>query len=192
MRTPIVLSPEISRNIALDHCGKLGLLTLRVAGRDVRVGRGDGEDEASVPADVGHDHILDLVPDVGGLVTHCDLGQTGQVDECNVEYCVMSSLSDVHHKFSFITMRGVHSQVNGQIADSPVAASHSVSFILDFLHNRGEIREFLSLGVKKLSILDRPIDQLENQGTSCDNTRSSRQKVPEIIFVTYIFSSFRS
>ena len=51
VRTPIVLSPEISRNIALDHCGKLVLLTLRVrlpgelervAGRDVRVGRGDG------------------------------------------------------------------------------------------------------------------------------------------------------
>ena len=87
-------------------------------------------------------------------------------------------------------MRGVHSQVNGQIADTLVAASDSVSFILNFLHNRGEIREFLSLCVKKLSILDRPIDKLENQGTSCDNTRSSRQKVPEIIFVSYIFSSF--
>ena len=87
-------------------------------------------------------------------------------------------------------MRGVHSQVNGQIADTLVAASDSVSFILNFLHNRGEIREFLSLCVKKLSILDRPIDKLENQGTSCDNTRSSRQKVPEIILVTFIFSSF--
>ena len=66
-------------------------------------------------------------------------------------------------------MRGVHSQVNGQIADTLVAASDSVCFILDLLHNRGEIRELLSLGVQELSILDRPIDKLENQGTSCDN-----------------------
>ena len=67
-------------------------------------------------------------------------------------------------------MRRVHSQVDGQITDSLVAASDSVCFILNLLHNRGEIREFLSLGVQKLSILDRPIDKLENQGTSCDNT----------------------
>ena len=57
-----------------------------VAGGYVRVGRGDGQDETGVPADVSHDHVLDLVPDVSWLVTHSDLGQTRQVDECNVEY----------------------------------------------------------------------------------------------------------
>ena len=87
-------------------------------------------------------------------------------------------------------MRGVNSQVNGQIADALVAASDSVCFILDLLHNRGEIWEFLSLCVQKLSILDRPIDKLENQGTSCDNTRASRQEVPEIIMFTLKFFSF--
>ena len=57
-----------------------------VAGGDVRVGRGHSEDEASVPADVSHDHVFNLVPDVSGLVTHGNLGQARQVDECNVEY----------------------------------------------------------------------------------------------------------
>ena len=57
-----------------------------VAGGDIRVGRGHGKDEAGVPADVSHDHVLDLVPDVSWLVTHGDLGQARQVDECNVEY----------------------------------------------------------------------------------------------------------
>ena len=58
----------------------------RVTGGDVRVGGGDGEDEASVPANVSHDHVLDLVPDVGRLVSNSNLGKAGQVDECYVQY----------------------------------------------------------------------------------------------------------
>ena len=67
-------------------------------------------------------------------------------------------------------MRRVDSQVDGKVADALVAPSNTVSLVLDFLHNCRELHELLSLCVQKLSILDRPIDKLENQGTSCDNS----------------------
>ena len=42
-----------------------------ITGGQVSVGWGDCQDEASLPADVGHDHVLDLLSYVCRLVTHC-------------------------------------------------------------------------------------------------------------------------
>ena len=52
-----------------------------VGGGEVGVGRGHGEDEAGLLHDVGHQHVADLVADVGRLVTDRDFRQTGQIDQ---------------------------------------------------------------------------------------------------------------
>ena len=56
-----------------------------VGGGQVGVGRRDRQDEAGVPADVGHDHVFDLLSDVGGLVANGHLRQPRQIDQCYVE-----------------------------------------------------------------------------------------------------------
>lgn len=52
----------------------------------VHVGRGDGENEAALPADELQDHVLDLVLDIWGLVPHRHLGDTREVDEGQVQH----------------------------------------------------------------------------------------------------------
>ena len=51
----------------------------------VLVSRGHRQDEASVPADELHDHVVDLRPDVRRLVPHRDLCHARQVDQCDVQ-----------------------------------------------------------------------------------------------------------
>ena len=51
----------------------------------VRVGRGDGQNEAGVLADELHDHVLDLSLDILGLITHRYLGKARKVDKGYVQ-----------------------------------------------------------------------------------------------------------
>ena len=69
--------------VRVDALGELQ----RVRRGHVRVGRGDRQDEAGLLADELHDHVPDLVLDVGGLVAHGDLGQAGQVDQGDAQHC---------------------------------------------------------------------------------------------------------
>ena len=71
-------------------------------------------------------------------------------------------------------MRRVDSQVDRKVADAFVAPSHSVSLVLDFLHNCGELHELLSLGVEELPILHWTVYKLENERSPSDDARSSR------------------
>ena len=73
-----------------------------------------------------------------------------------------------------LTVWRVHSQVDWKIADSFVTASHSVSLILNLLHDRGELHELLPLGVKEFSILDWSVNELENKGSPGNNPGTSR------------------
>ena len=56
-----------------------------VRGGEVLVGRGHRQDEASVPADELHDHVVDLLPDVRGLVPDSDFCHPRQVDQGDVQ-----------------------------------------------------------------------------------------------------------
>ena len=78
-------------------------------------------------------------------------------------------------------MRGVHSQVNRQVADALVGACHAVRLVLYLLHDGEKVHEFLSLCMQELPILHRPIDQLQNERPPCHNTRATREKISEII-----------
>ena len=50
------------------------------------VGRGDGQDQASVLSDELHQHIPDLTLNVRRLITNWDLGQAGQINESNIKH----------------------------------------------------------------------------------------------------------
>ena len=56
-----------------------------VGGGQVLVGGGHRQDEAGVPADELHDHVVDLGPDVRRLVPHRNLCHARQVDQCDVQ-----------------------------------------------------------------------------------------------------------
>lgn len=51
------------------------------------------------------------------------------------------------------TVWGVDPQVDWQVANALVAASHPVSLVLDLLHDGVEVHELLTLAVQKLAIL---------------------------------------
>ena len=72
-----------------------------------------------------------------------------------------------------LTVRRVHSQVDWKIADSLVTASHSVSLVLNLLHDGRELHELLSLGVEELPILHWTVYKLENERSPGDDARSS-------------------
>ena len=76
-------------------------------------------------------------------------------------------------------MRGVHSQIDWQVADALVTASHSVSFIFNFLHDGWKLHKLLALGMKKFTILHWPIDELENERSPGHNTWASGQEISE-------------
>ena len=59
----------------------------------IDVGRGYSQDEASLLGDERKYHISDLCLDVQRLVAHWDLGQTGQVDQRDVQHCTAIQLS---------------------------------------------------------------------------------------------------
>ena len=59
-------------------------------------------------------------------------------------------------------MWGVHPQVYGEVADPLVFTRHAICLILNLLHDGEEVHELLPLGMQKLSILCRSVDQLQN------------------------------
>lgn len=59
----------------------------RIAVRQISIGWRDREDEARLAANELEYHALDLLFDVNRLVADGHLGQTGQVDQGQVEYC---------------------------------------------------------------------------------------------------------
>jgi hypothetical protein len=76
-------------------------------------------------------------------------------------------------------MRRVNSQVDRQVGNAFVGARHPFRLILDLLHYLKEIHKLSALAVEELSIRVGRVDELENQGSSSDDTVSSRQKVSE-------------
>jgi hypothetical protein len=57
----------------------------RVRGGEVSIGGRDGQDEAGIAGNELHDHVLDLLADIRGLVAHRYLGQTRQIDQGYVQ-----------------------------------------------------------------------------------------------------------
>ncbi len=64
-----------------------------VGSGQIDIGRSDCQDQASLLGDERKDHIADLCLDVQRLVAHWDLGQTGQVDQRDVQHCTTIQLS---------------------------------------------------------------------------------------------------
>lgn len=94
-QTLVVVFTKVSEGGTSASCECL-LLTLRVhvLGQleSVRVGQvgvgwSDGQDQAALPGDELHDHVPDLLLDVGRLVAHGHLGDPRQVDERQVQHC---------------------------------------------------------------------------------------------------------
>ena len=80
-------SPTNSKNAAASVTIRIGGASnlQRVRGGEVRIGGRDGQDEAGVAANVGHDHVADLLANVGRLVADWELGQAGQVNQGYVQ-----------------------------------------------------------------------------------------------------------
>ena len=51
----------------------------------VRISRSDSQYERVLSGDELHDHVSDLELNVGRLVSDRDLGQTGKINQCQIE-----------------------------------------------------------------------------------------------------------
>lgn len=72
-----------SLTIGINRLGQIK----SIRGGEISVGGGDSQDEAGLLTNELHDHVPDLLFNVGRLVAHRDLGQTRQVDERDVQDC---------------------------------------------------------------------------------------------------------
>ena len=57
-----------------------------VRGGQISVGRSDSQDETGLLGDELHKHVADLGLDVNGLISNGDLGQTGQINQGDVQH----------------------------------------------------------------------------------------------------------
>ena len=64
-----------------------------VGSGQIDIGRSNCQDQACLFGDERIDHIADLGFDVQRLIAHWDLGQTGQVDQRDVQHCATIELS---------------------------------------------------------------------------------------------------
>ncbi len=113
--------------------GASELETVRVGKIDIR--RADSEDDAVGLGNVVCDEVADLTFNVGGLISDWDLGETGQVDEREVE-----------------DIRAVNLEVNRKLGDALVLTSYTESLVLDLTSNFVEVGEAL-VEVEELAIL---------------------------------------
>ena len=80
-----------------------------------------------------------------------------------------------------LTMWGVDPQVNGEVADPLVFTRHTICLIFNLLHDGEEVHELLPLGMQKLSILCRSVDQLQNKRSPGHNARSTRKEISDMV-----------
>jgi hypothetical protein len=104
----------------------------RLRRREVRVGRGHGQDDRVRVVCVVEDHLADLLLDVDRLIAHGHLGQAGQVDQCE---CDHAWRVDLEH--------------DGLLRDALVLACHAVGLGLDLRANLVKVGEDLVLEVQK-------------------------------------------
>lgn len=78
-----------------------------------------------------------------------------------------------------LTIRRIDPQIDGHIGNAFVAARHSVRLSFNFLSDLVKVNKLLALAVQELAKLCVAVDQLQNQRTTCHNSRASRQKVPK-------------
>ena len=78
-------------------------------------------------------------------------------------------------------MWGVHSQVDGEVADPLVFTRHTICLILNLLHDGEEVHKLLPFGMQKLSILCRSVDQLQNKRSPGHNARSTRKEISSMV-----------
>ena len=99
----INLGQNTNRPLALRIHLPRHLETIRV--RQVRVGRGDGQNDTRRFGDVLHEHVTDLLLDIPWLVADRHFGKTRQVDKGQCEH-----------------IGGEDAQVDGQRRDTSVLA----------------------------------------------------------------------
>jgi hypothetical protein len=75
-------------------------------------------------------------------------------------------------------VRRVDSEIDGQVGDALVAAGHAVGLLLDLFLYGEKVRKLLALAVQELSIFVRAVYELQNQGTSGDDARTTRKEIP--------------
>ena len=78
-------------------------------------------------------------------------------------------------------MRGVHPKVYWKVTDTLILPCYTVCLILYLLHDGKKVHEFLPLCMQEFPILHRPIDQLQNERSSCHNARATGKKISAMI-----------
>jgi hypothetical protein len=121
-------------------------------------------------------HLPNLTLDIAGLIPDRDLGETRQIDQGQGE-----------------NVGRDNAEVDRSRRDAGILSNLSFCFPRDFVSNFGEVVELLSGGVKELSplvgvgllvvgginllggaiALRRTVDELENKGTSGNDTGAS-------------------
>ena len=82
-RVCVCVCEYLSRTLRVEVFGQFE----RVGVGQVRVGRGDGQDEAALSGNELHDHFSDLLLDVHRLVAHRHFSDARQVDERQIQHC---------------------------------------------------------------------------------------------------------
>lgn len=96
------MQPEVRRSsrsltLRVDVFGQFE----RVRVGQVSVSGSDGQDQAALATDELHDHVSDLLLDVGRLVSHRYFSDARQVDEGQIQNCTqprgqMTESQDIH------------------------------------------------------------------------------------------------